>query len=154
MEIRRATPKDLDALFTLNKQISELHHLNTPEVFVAPSEQDKQFLANALEDKERLILIAEENQQAIGFVTASITQNETISFLIKDPICRVGTIVVDENQKSKGVGSLLMNQVEQWAIESGAVQIRLEVMEFNQAAQQFYDKLNFTTSSRIMLKCL
>ncbi|AIV08133.1 acetyltransferase [Vibrio harveyi] len=154
MEIRRATPKDLDALFVLNKQISELHHLNAPEAFVAPSEQDKQFLANALEDKERLILIAEQNQQAIGFVTASITQNETISFLIKDPICRIGTIVVDENQKSKGVGSLLMNQVEQWAIESGAVQIRLEVMEFNQAAQQFYDKLNFTTSSRIMLKCL
>ena len=154
MKIRSATPDDLDALFDLNKQINELHHLYAPQAFVAPSEEDRTFLINMLADEERLFLVAEEGQQVLGFITATITQNETISFLIKDPICRIGTIVVDENQKSKGVGRALMAAVEQWARESGATQVRLEVMEFNHNAQQFYNKLGFTPNSRLMMKCL
>ena len=154
MKIRSATPDDLDALFDLNKQINELHHLYAPQAFVAPSEEDRTFLINMLADEERLFLVAEESQQVLGFITATITQNETISFLIKDPICRIGTIVVDENQKSKGVGRALMTAVEQWARESGATQVRLEVMEFNHNAQQFYDKLGFAPNSRLMMKCL
>ena len=154
MKIRSATPDDLDALFDLNKQINELHHLYAPQAFVAPSEEDRTFLINMLADEERLFLVAEEGQQVLGFITATITQNETISFLIKDPICRIGTIVVDENQKSKGVGRALMATVEQWARESGASQVRLEVMEFNRDAQQFYDRLGFTPNSRLMMKCL
>ena len=154
MKIRSATPDDLDALFDLNKQINELHHLYAPQAFVAPSEEDRTFLINMLADEERLFLVAEEGQQVLGFITATITQNETISFLIKDPICRIGTIVVDENQKSKGVGRALMAAVEQWARESGATQVRLEVMEFNHNAQQFYDKLGFVPNSRLMMKCL
>ena len=154
MKIRSATPDDLDALFDLNKQINELHHLYAPQAFVAPSEEDRTFLINMLADEERLFLVAEEGQQVLGFITATITQNETISFLIKDPICRIGTIVVDKNQKSKGVGRALMTAVEQWARESGATQVRLEVMEFNHNAQQFYDKLGFVPNSRLMMKCL
>ena len=154
MKIRSATPDDLDALFDLNKQINELHHLYAPQAFVAPSEEDRTFLINMLADEERLFLVAEEGQQVLGFITATITQNETISFLIKDPICRIGTIVVDENQKSKGVGRALMATVEQWARESGAIQVRLEVMEFNRDAQQFYDRLGFVPNSRLMMKCL
>ncbi|MFM2624512.1 GNAT family N-acetyltransferase [Vibrio owensii] len=154
MKIRSATPDDLNALFVLNTQISELHFRHAPHTFVPPSEEDRAFLADALADEARLVLIAEEGQQALGFITATITQNETISFLIKDPICRIGTIVVDENQKSKGVGRALMTAVEQWARESGATQVRLEVMEFNHNAQQFYDKLGFAPNSRLMMKCL
>ena len=154
MKIRPATSDDLNALFDLNKQINELHHLHAPQAFVAPSEEDRTFLINMLADEERLFLVAEEGQQVLGFITATITQNETISFLIKDPICRIGTIVVDENQKSKGVGRALLATVEQWARESGASQVRLEVMEFNRDAQQFYDRLGFTPNSRLMMKCL
>ncbi|EDL69951.1 GNAT family N-acetyltransferase [Vibrio campbellii] len=154
MKIRPATSDDLNALFDLNKQINELHHLYAPQAFVAPSEEDRTFLINMLADEERLFLVAEEGQQVLGFITATITQNETISFLIKDPVCRIGTIVVDENQKSKGVGRALMAAVEQWARESGATQVRLEVMEFNHNAQQFYDKLGFVPNSRLMMKCL
>ena len=154
MKIRSATPDDLDALFDLNKQINELHHLYAPQAFGAPSEEDRTFLRNMLADEERLFLVAEEGQQVLGFITATITQNETISFLIKDPICRIGTIVVDENQKSKGVGRALMATVEQWDRESGAIQVRLEVMEFNRDAQQFYDRLGFIPNSRLMMKCL
>ncbi|MDF4310132.1 GNAT family N-acetyltransferase, partial [Vibrio parahaemolyticus] len=81
-------------------------------------------------------------------------QNDTVSFLIKDPICRVGTIVVDEEQKQQGIGRQLLQACEQWARDANATQVRLEVMEFNQPAQRFYDNQGFKTNSRIMLKHL
>ena len=116
MKIRPATPDDLNALFVLNTQISELHFRHAPHTFVPPSEEDRAFLADALANDARLVLIAEEGQQALG--------------------------------------RALMAAVEQWARESGATQVRLEVMEFNHNAQQFYDKLGFVPNSRLMMKCL
>ncbi|MCV5334599.1 hypothetical protein OFD71_40590, partial [Escherichia coli] len=82
IHIRQATPNDLDGIFQLNLQINSLHFANAPEAFVAPSEADREFLAQALENKERLFLIAEREQQILGFLTAMITQNDTVSFLI------------------------------------------------------------------------
>ncbi len=154
IHIRQATPDDLDGIFQLNLQINSLHFANAPEAFVAPSEADREFLAQALENKERLFLVAEREQQILGFLTAMITQNDTVSFLIKDPICRVGTIVVDEEQKQQGIGRQLLQACEQWARDANATQVRLEVMEFNQPAQRFYDNQGFKTNSRIMLKHL
>lgn len=154
IHIRQATPNDLDGIFQLNLQINSLHFANAPEAFVAPSEADREFLAQALENKERLFLVAEREQQILGFLTAMITQNGTVSFLIKDPICRVGTIVVDEEQKQQGIGRQLLQACEQWARDANATQVRLEVMEFNQPAQRFYDNQGFKTNSRIMLKHL
>jgi len=43
-----------------------------------------------------------------------------------------------------------MKACKEWAKTSGAVEIRLEVMEFNAKAQDFYHKLGFDTQSRIM----
>ncbi|HHX8282492.1 TPA: N-acetyltransferase family protein [Vibrio diabolicus] len=154
VNIRQATPDDLDAIFELNLQINALHFANAPEAFVAPSEDDRAFLTQALENDERLFLVAEHEKEVVGFLTAMITQNETVSFLIKDPICRVGTIVVDGEQKQQGIGRQLLEACEQWARDANATQVRLEVMEFNQPAQRFYDKQGFKTNSRIMLKHL
>ncbi|WP_256936787.1 GNAT family N-acetyltransferase [Vibrio diabolicus] len=154
VNIRQVTPDDLDAIFELNLQINVLHFANAPEAFVAPSEDDRAFLIQALENDERLFLVAEHEKEVVGFLTAMITQNETVSFLIKDPICRVGTIVVNEEQKQQGIGRQLLEACEQWARDANATQVRLEVMEFNQSAQRFYDKQGFKTNSRIMLKHL
>ncbi len=56
IHIRQATLNDLDGIFQLNLQINSLHFANAPEAFVAPSEADREFLAQALENKERLFL--------------------------------------------------------------------------------------------------
>lgn len=85
VHIRQATPDDLDEIFQLNFQINSLHFANAPEAFVAPSEADREFLAQALENKERLFLIAEREQQILGFLTAMITQNDTVSFSDQRP---------------------------------------------------------------------
>ncbi|MDO6583873.1 GNAT family N-acetyltransferase [Photobacterium sp. SP02] len=152
MEIRRALKSDIDSLLLLNQQIGVLHFENAPEAFVKPSSEERQFLLNALNDLSRLFLVADVLGEVVGFVTATVTQNEAVPFLVKTPICRVGTIVVDENARVSGVGRQLMVQCTEWAKSQGAEQMRLEVMSFNSNAQKFYAKLGFEEQSKTMWK--
>ncbi|TYW37173.1 GNAT family N-acetyltransferase [Vibrio cholerae] len=152
MKIRSADASDLDSLLRLNYQIGVMHFENAPEAFVKPSSEEKKFLLKALNDQSRLFLVAEISGDVVGFVTATVTQNEAIPFLVKTPICRVGTIVVDENARVSGIGTQLMARCNDWAKSQGAEQIRLEVMAFNKRAQSFYVKLGFEEQSKTMWK--
>lgn len=154
MEIRKAREADLESLLELNRQIGEFHYENAPEVFSKPSEAERKFLLKALNDKDRLFLVAVLNDSVIGFLTATINTNEIIPFLVKEPICRVGTIVIDQDHRSSGIGQKLMQACQVWATSSGSCEIRLEVMEFNSKAQKFYSKLGFNTQSRIMSQAI
>jgi len=154
MRIRDAEETDLEALLVLNEQIGTFHFENAPETFIKPSAADKEFLQNALRDKSRLFLVAEIESRVVGFLTAIITKNETIPFLVSCPICRVRTIVVDEKYCASGVGTELMSTCSKWAASKGAEQIKLEVMAFNQSAQKFYEKLGFKDQSHIMCKLI
>ncbi|PAR44618.1 GNAT family N-acetyltransferase [Vibrio metoecus] len=152
MKIRSAEASDLDSLLRLNYQIGIMHFENAPEAFVEPSSEEKEFLLQALNDQSRLFLVAEFAGDVVGFVTAKVTQNEAIPFLVKTPICRVGTIVVDESVRVSGIGTQLMAQCNDWAKLQGAEQIRLEAMAFNKCAQNFYAKLGFEEQSKTMWK--
>lgn len=150
MEIRAATSSDIDALLRLSHQIGALHFEQAPHAFVAPSLAEREFMLNALNDPARLFLLAQRDNQIVGFITAIIAKNEAVPFLLKDPICRVGTLVVDENERTSGIGRMLMTQCQQWAKQQGAIQMRLEVMSFNYDAQAFYEKLGFAVLSKTL----
>jgi len=150
VNIRKATVDDIDGLVELNKQIGEFHFEHAPTVFCKPSKEEKEFLLKALDNPERLFLVSMIDNHVAGFLTATISQNEAIPFLSKAPICRVGTIVVDQKNRDSGLGKNLMLECKKWALSSGANEIRLEVMAFNDKAQAFYKNLGFHTQSKIM----
>ncbi|HDY7704293.1 GNAT family N-acetyltransferase [Vibrio vulnificus] len=152
MKIREAQASDIDSLLRLNYQIGVMHFENAPEAFVEPSFEEKEFLLRTINDQSNLFLVADVNSDVVGFLTATVTQNEAIPFLVKTPICRVGTIVVDEKMRVSGIGSQLMTHCNDWARSQGAEQIRLEVMAFNKHAHSFYAKLGFQEQSKTMWK--
>ncbi|MEK2158827.1 GNAT family N-acetyltransferase [Vibrio parahaemolyticus] len=148
MEIREAQASDIDSLLRLNYQIGIMHFENAPEAFVEPSSEEKEFLLSALNEQSRLFLVAEVSGAVVGFITATISQNEVVPFLVKTPICRVGTISV----RVSGIGTKLMAKCSDWAKSQGAEQIKLEVMAFNGHAQKFYTKLGFAEQSKTLWK--
>ncbi|HAH03063.1 MAG TPA: GNAT family N-acetyltransferase, partial [Vibrio sp.] len=85
-----------------------------------------------------------------GFLAGKVTQNKGVSFIQPHKVARVNTIVVNDQVQSQGVGRALMKSFNQWAQASGAIELRLEVMEFNQQAQGFYESLGMETQSRTM----
>ena len=73
-------------------------------------------------------------------------------FLSKEPICRIGTVVVDEGRRSQGIGKALIAHCDEWGKAHGAHQIRLEVMSFNERAKALYEALGFKMLSQTMAR--
>lgn len=149
LEIRKATEQDIDAILELNRQIGLIHFEHAPEVFCPPSPQERDFLLNAIGSEGRLFCVAVLKAEVVGFLTARIDINDAIPFLSKQPICRIGSVVVDENHRSRGIGKALIAHCDGWAKAHGAHQIRLEVMSFNERAKALYESLGFTRQSEI-----
>ncbi|MGE0047756.1 MAG: GNAT family N-acetyltransferase [Acidithiobacillus sp.] len=102
--------------------------------------------------RDALFLVACRNEDIQGFVTATIQEGAEIPFLHKLKVCKISTIVVDASCRREGVGSLLMEHAERWASSQGATEIRLEVMDFNATAQEFYEQQRYVASSHILCK--
>jgi ribosomal protein S18 acetylase RimI-like enzyme len=149
LEIRKATEQDIEAILELNRQIGEIHVAQAPQVFCPPSPEERAFLLAAIAAEGRLFCVAEVDGVVAGFLTARIDINETIPFLSKEPICRIGTVVVDEGHRSRGIGRVLIAHCDQWGKARGASQLRLEVMSFNERARALYESLGFTRQSEI-----
>jgi ribosomal protein S18 acetylase RimI-like enzyme len=149
LEIRKATEQDIDAILELNRQIGLIHFEHAPEVFCPPSPQERDFLLNAIGSEGRLFCVAVLEAEVVGFLTARIDINEAIPFLTKLPICRIGSVVVDENHRSRGIGKALIAHCDGWAKAHDACQIRLEVMSFNERAKSLYQSLGFQRQSEI-----
>ncbi|UNU88412.1 GNAT family N-acetyltransferase [Aeromonas dhakensis] len=152
MEIRKAREQDIDAILELNRQIGEIHFAQAPQVFCPPSPEERAFLLAAIAAEGRLFCVAEQEGSVAGFLTARIDINETIPFLSKEPICRIGTLVVDEGHRSRGIGKVLIAHCDEWGKAQGASQLRLEVMAFNERAKALYERLGFKMLSQTMAR--
>ncbi|WP_368206322.1 N-acetyltransferase family protein [Aeromonas sp. s5] len=152
LEIRKAREQDIDAILELNRQIGEIHFAQAPQVFCPPSPEERAFLLAAIAAEGRLFCVAEQEGTVAGFLTARIDINETIPFLSKEPICRIGTLVVDEGHRSRGIGKALIAHCDEWGKAQGASQLRLEVMAFNERAKALYERLGFKMLSQTMVR--
>ncbi|MGL4249462.1 MAG: GNAT family N-acetyltransferase [Aeromonas sp.] len=152
MEIRKATELDIDAILELNRQIGAIHHQHHPEVFCPPSPEERAFLLSAIGCEGRLFCVAEQDGMVVGFLTARIDINDSVPFLTSVPICRIGSVVVDEQHRSRGIGKGLIAHCDSWAKAHDAHQIRLEVMAFNERAKALYNALGFKVQSQIMAR--
>jgi ribosomal protein S18 acetylase RimI-like enzyme len=134
-------------------QINRQHHLGAPMVFAPASHglaDSEEYWLGLMLDPVGTFLVAVDAQQVVGFLAGKVTQNKGVSFIQSHKIARVNTIVVNDQVQSQGVGRALMKSFNQWAQASGAIELRLEVMEFNQQAKGFYESLGMETQSRIM----
>ncbi|VUD52857.1 dTDP-fucosamine acetyltransferase [Thalassocella blandensis] len=165
MDIVLATDDDLPAICRLAYQINTTHSRYLPQMFKAPSHIgfDKSYWKDAIHEENGICLVARvwdkkagklEKTEVIGFVTAVLRQNTSVEFLQKHVYCRVGTLVIDEQRQREGVGGKLMAAVEKWARANGAMELRLDVMQFNEGALQFYQHEDYQCVSHLMSKSL
>ncbi|WP_330217083.1 GNAT family N-acetyltransferase [Sphingobium lactosutens] len=60
-----------------------------------------------------------------------------------------GFMIVDAAQRGRGVGRSIYSTVESWAAARGAIEIRLAVLEANEAAERFWRSLGFIEYRRV-----
>jgi GNAT superfamily N-acetyltransferase len=64
-------------------------------------------------------------------------------WLVSDCWAEVGGLVVDQQQRGRGIGALLMERAEGWARGKGVKMVRLRSNVVRQEAHRFYQKLGY-----------
>jgi len=59
------------------------------------------------------------------------------------PFCEIGGLVVDQNWRSKGIGSVLVEQAKLWSRKKGCVSLRVRSNVTRTAAHKFYLREGF-----------
>ena len=125
MLIRRATADDIPAIRALASQ--------SPE---AAQWSEQHYDALAAGDSSRLVLVAEERGDILGFLVAHAIAGEF----------ELENIVVTARARRRGVGGSLVSELVKAAVQQGFQAIHLEVRGQNRVARALYERLGFVQS--------
>jgi GNAT superfamily N-acetyltransferase len=126
MNIRLATLSDAEAIASLAGQLG---YPTTPA-------QARQRLERLLQWTDHAIFVAEApSGGVIGWVHIFGTY-----LLEEQPYAEIGGLIVDQDQRSSGVGRELLERAEAWAREGGFVMLRVRSNIVRQRAHAFYER--------------
>ena len=127
--VRVATVSDADAIAQLTAQLGY-------EVALAAVSAR---LSRILPREDQRLLVAELDGRLVGWLHAIISE-----YVEAEACVVIGGLVVDRGHRRMGIGSLLMEQAEQWAKERGCPIVRLRSSSVRTAAHRFYEELGYT----------
>lgn len=118
----------------------ELHCKNSPDIFKKVTKQDVESeVIEVLESKEgKMIVAVNDKEKVCGLVIFRIKEVENHINLKNAKILYVGKIVVDKKCQIKGVGTLLMQEMNKIAKELKCNRMELSCWSFNKEAIEFY----------------
>ena len=142
INIRKAERSDYIQFKNLMVQLQQ-HHINLrPDVY----RMSEDFFTEATFDKlleECSVLVAEENSEIIGAVSYSIMDMKA-AIIHPFKSLWISDLVVSQNHRGKGIGTLLVEKVKETAKENSVDRIQLNVSSYNTDAVKLYEKLDFT----------
>lgn len=143
MKIRAAKTKDINDLTDLLKQLFSIE-----EDFIFDGVKQKKGLGLLLDSDNARILVAEESGAVIGMVTGQLvisTAEGELSLLIED-------MIVNRQQRGKGVGRKLLQVMADWANERGAHRMQVLADLNNHRAFSFYERAEWDRTSLVCLR--
>lgn len=139
--IRGAEPRDIPAVLALMEQLAA--HEGLSQYFQINSEA---LTRCCFEPPRRVhLIVAEQANEIVGYATCLLQFSPWIGndYLFLDDL------YVSETVRGQGVGSLLMRQVGQLALERG-VDVRWHVDPENRAAQKFYSSMGAVLKTKLI----
>src|SRR5215213_8956733 len=127
--LRRAVSSDAAALARLTTQLG----YPVSESTIAAR------LARMISRNDDCLLVAEDaNGQLLGWIHGFVIQ-----LLESDYRVEIGGLVVDAQCRRRGVGRQLVQAIEEWAKERGAMEISVRCREERAESYLFYESLSF-----------
>ncbi|HSU78925.1 MAG TPA: GNAT family N-acetyltransferase [Candidatus Angelobacter sp.] len=133
MKIKQAELKDVDVL----AELFDLYRLFYGQE--SDIEGAKAFLNERLSESQSTIFLATVEQKGVGFAQlypsySSVSMKRT--WILND-------LYVKKEQRGSGIGEALLQQVLDYAKETGTKGVLLETNEDNVVAQSLYEKMGF-----------
>lgn len=114
---------------------NDIYLLNQELGYFYPIEKVKDRIAYITENTKDIILVAQQDNEVIGYIHGS-----PYELLYSDSLINILGFVVKEKYRNTGVGNVLINNLECWAKENGYSGVRL-VSGFDRLnAHRFYQK--------------
>jgi RimJ/RimL family protein N-acetyltransferase len=139
MEIRAIREDDAEAFLRLRQQLDRetAFMLFEPDERTTSVEEQRHEIAAVLASPNSMVLVAEDGERLIGFISAHGGRLRRIK--------HVGHIVIGIARAHTGqsLGTSLFEAMEPWAREAGLRRLELTVMTHNRAGLALYTKMGF-----------
>ena len=129
LQIRPAQPEDAPALAALAGQLG---YPTTPEGMAA------RLQALAEDDRHAVFVAVEADGDVVGWIHVYLCP-----LLLADREAQIGGLVVDEMHRSRGIGTHLVRQAEDWARAHGCEGMTVRTNVVRERAHEFYRRLGF-----------
>ena len=151
MIVRLARENELPRINELRKQVNELHVSGRPDVFKPGFPEELQELIHVIwNDPEKEIVVSETDGVICGFAVVHHVRRPENPFMMERDYLGIEEFCVDEAFRRHGAASALIRFIRDYAKEKGLHRVELDVWEFNQDAQAFYEAVGFRTFRRYM----
>lgn len=140
-EVREALPAEVERVLGMYEW------LFAPPGSVPPrwdAHRARAAIAQAIEDPESAVLVAEQRGDLLGLCTAYLDIN-SVRF---GPRCWVEDLAVSPDHRSQGVGRALLDAAREWARERGASHLELDSSDLRADAHRFYEREGPSWTSR------
>lgn len=109
---------------------------------------EREKLWKSLLENNACIIVLEDNNNLVGFVSCCLSRDEDA-----DPVtvAEISVIYLNPDKWRKGFGKMLCDAAIDELRKSGYAEVTLWVLEKNQQARQFYEKMGFISSSEIKM---
>lgn len=121
-------------------QVVELQKTLVP--FELTGEEAAARLEYILSNPDYALLIAREGDEVLGTVTGICCRALSMPFLV------IEDVVVREDCRGKGIGKVLMDELDRFALENKCEYAILVSSGFRKEAHKFYEKQGFTEDVR------
>jgi ribosomal protein S18 acetylase RimI-like enzyme len=143
--LRPASARDLPRIGTLGALLVAEHHAFDPQRFLAPGartpERYGSFLGSQLDNRDAVVLVAEQDGAVIGYAYGTVEDYDYMS--LRGPAGVLQDIIVDPEQRGRGVGRLLLNAILDQLKSRGVPRVVLSTAVANEAAQHLFASAGF-----------
>jgi len=152
--IREAVTADYEGMCEVFEEIDACHREALPHIFQKPDRiaRTREYISDIIACKDAALFVAEYKSQLIGLVHINVRETPDIPLMVPRRYAVISDLIVKKRFHRFGVGRSLVETAYQWALNKGLTEIELSVWEFNEGAIAFYERLGFTTASRMMWK--
>ncbi|MFA5368752.1 MAG: GNAT family N-acetyltransferase [Candidatus Paceibacterota bacterium] len=143
MKIQKAKIKNLDEIVDLSSESAVLHEKLTPYYKLDKNFKTilKKSLKKNIYSSNGLILIAEEDNEIVGYLLAFKNYRPEMFDIKKTGL--IADIFIRENCRKKGVGKLLVKGSFDWFKKSKIKTVEINIESKNKPALNFWNTLDF-----------
>jgi GNAT superfamily N-acetyltransferase len=157
--IRPASEQDIDALIPLYIAFHEFHVHALPERLRIPENYDlielRASLKRIIDGEKSAIFLASVAEEVVGLAEVYLQHDEPDALVVpRAAYGHLQSLMVLDEYRHHGIGTMLVAACEQWARERGANEMQLETWEFNAGPLRFYESLHYRTLKRTLMKDL